>query len=435
MVSLRAERMVRRALVVFVVVLVAGMAAAQPWTPLGPDGGDVRALAYDPQDPQRIFLGTSAGQLFLSSDAGASWARVAHLGEGDDYVLDHILINPQDGTLYVSAWSVEQPTGDIFRSRDGGRTWQALAAMHGRSVRSLAMAQSDPRVLVAGALDGVFRSNDAGNTWQRISPEGHAEIKNIESLALDPRSPDIVYAGTWHLPWKTSDGGLTWRSIKQGVIDDSDVFSIIVDHSRPSVVYVSACSGIYKSESAGELFRKVQGIPYSARRTRVLHQDPRNPNIVYAGTTEGLWKTADAGQTWRRVSSANLIVNDVLVDPRSPSRLLVATEPRLCAPAGSVAGGGPRGQQRALRRPDQRQGIWRRLRLARRRALVAAAHQRPGPARCLRAAPVADRRAAGGDQCRRLHERARERGVAAAQHRADAGDQDAAGGIAPWGVA
>jgi photosystem II stability/assembly factor-like uncharacterized protein len=91
-------------------------------------------------------------------------------------------------------------------------------------------------------------------------------------------------------------------------------------------VYASACSGIYKSESAGDLFHKLQGIPFSARRTRVLKQDPSNPNTVYAGTTEGLWKTLDGGKTWKRVSNPEVVVNDVLIDPRNSKRVLLATD-------------------------------------------------------------------------------------------------------------
>ena len=113
----------------------------------------------------------------------------------------------------------------------------------------------------------------------------------MESLAVDPANPDIIYAGTWHLPWKTTDGGKAWHNIKKGVIDDSDVFSIIVDPAHSHIVYASACSGIYKSENAGELFHKIQGIPATARRTRVLKQDSLHPEVVYAGTTEGLYKT------------------------------------------------------------------------------------------------------------------------------------------------
>jgi photosystem II stability/assembly factor-like uncharacterized protein len=316
-------------LVAFIFFCLVSITASAQWVPLGPDGGDVRSLAYDPQNPDRLFLGTSAGQLYVSNDHGRSWSRYARLGSGQDLVLDNIEIDPADTrTMYVAAWSVETQTsgGDLFRTSDGGRTWQSLSAMHGKSIRALAVAQSDHRVVVAGALDGVFRSKDGGETWERISPPNHAEIKNIESIAIDPRDPNVVYAGTWHLAWKTNDGGANWHPIKNGVVDDSDVFSIIVDHTNPSVVYLSACSGIYRSENGAELFRKVQGIPFSARRTRVLQQDPKEANVVYAGTTEGLWRTTDSGKNWKRISAANIIVNDVLVDPRDSAKVFVATD-------------------------------------------------------------------------------------------------------------
>ena len=171
-----------------------------------------------------------------------------------------------------------------------------------------------------------IRSKDGGDTWERLSPAHSADIKNIESIAVDPKDPNTVYAGTWHLAWKTSDAGANWQHINKGMIDDSDVFSVIVDHDNPSVVFASACSGIYKSETAGNLFTKIQGIPFSARRTRVLKQDPTNENIVYAGTTEGLWKSTDLGKVWKRVSNPEVVVNDVMIDPRDSKRVLLATD-------------------------------------------------------------------------------------------------------------
>jgi photosystem II stability/assembly factor-like uncharacterized protein len=301
---------------------------AGQWTVLGPDGGDVRSLAYNPHNPDQIFLGTNTGVIFVSNDGGHDWSRFAHLGSGDDYVLDHIAIDPKNPkTMYVSAWSLEnQQGGDMFRTHNGGKSWDMLPDMHNKSVRALALALSDSKILVAGALDGVYRSNDGGNNWQRISSPSYTEIKNIESVAIDPKNPDVVYAGTWHLAWKTTDGGQTWHPIHKGMIDDSDVFSIVVDSTDPSIVFASACSGIYKSATAGELFQKIQGIPFSARRTRVLKQDPINSEIVYAGTTEGLWKTMDQGKTWKRVSNPEVVVNDVLVDPRNSQHVLLATD-------------------------------------------------------------------------------------------------------------
>ena len=68
----------------------AAVVAEQPWQPVGPDGGNVRSLAIDPKNPDRIFLGTSAGNLYLSTDRGTNWSRLARPGNSAEMVLDHI---------------------------------------------------------------------------------------------------------------------------------------------------------------------------------------------------------------------------------------------------------------------------------------------------------------------------------------------------------
>ncbi len=303
------------------------LVAQTGWTPVGPAGGDARALVAVPGDPGHLYLGTTTGWLYESHDGGGHWRRQSHLDVSNRLILDSILIDPTDvKTMYVGAWRAERVDGGLWVSHDAGQSWAEVAALHGQSVRSVAMAPSNAKILFAGTLEGVFRSMDGGARWQQISPKGSTEIHEIESLAVDPRNPEIVYAGTWHLPWKTVDGGRHWTNIKQGIIDDSDVFSIIIDPERPQVVYLSACSGIYKSETAGKLFRKIQGIPADARRTRVLRQDPLHREVVYAGTTQGLYKSADAGRSFRPMTGDNVIVNDIFIDPRDTRRVLIATD-------------------------------------------------------------------------------------------------------------
>ncbi len=145
-------------------------------------------------------------------------------------------------------------------------------------------------------------------------------------MAVDPEDPRVIYAGTSHLPWKTTDGGATWFSIKEGLIDDSDVFAVIVDVTDRDILYLGACSGIYRSDTGGRLWRKIQGIPLTARRTRALRQDPLAPPTVYAGTTEGLWMTRNGGASWRLLTSPKLIVNEILIDPINPNHLMLATD-------------------------------------------------------------------------------------------------------------
>jgi photosystem II stability/assembly factor-like uncharacterized protein len=301
--------------------------ATVPWNTVGPDGGDARSIAASPDNPSHLYLGTTDSWIYESTDGAATWHRLAQLATDENLVIDHIVIDRVDPSiLYAAAWTPGHVGGGLWRSRDGGRNWSELPGLKGQSIRAFVQSASAPSMLFAGTLEGIFRSADSGATWIEISPKDSKEIHEVESLAVDPTDPAVVYAGTWHLPWKTSDGGQTWHAIKKGVIDDSDVFSIIIDPEKPHIIYASACSGIYKSESGGELFRKIQGIPATARRTRVLRQDPANRNVVYAGTTEGLYKTTDGGKTFKRMSGAELIVNDVFIDPANPQRVLLATD-------------------------------------------------------------------------------------------------------------
>ncbi len=303
-----------------------GWSVAPAWTVAGPAGGDARAFAADPGDPNHLYLGTTNSWLYESKNGGASWSRLAKIDPADGFVLDSVVVDESNpATLFVGAWK-DSADGGLWVSHDSGHAWTEMDGLKGQSIHALAQAHSDPHILFAGTLKGVYRSTDSGAAWEQISPEGDREIHEVESLAVDPGNPDIVYAGTWHLPWKTTDGGKTWKSIKQGLIVDSDIFSIIIDPEHARTVYLSACSGIYKSENGGLLFRKIQGIPSEARRTRALMQDPEDREVVYAGTTEGLYKTENGGRTFQRMTDSDVIVNAVYVDPRNQKHVLLATD-------------------------------------------------------------------------------------------------------------
>jgi photosystem II stability/assembly factor-like uncharacterized protein len=313
--------------------LVGLQARAVSWFPLGPYGGDARSFAVDPHDSKHLYLGTETGWIYQSHDGGTSWTRVAQVDGRNDLVIDHISIDPAaPEQMILAAFTVNHPEGGLYLSDDGGKHWAKQTEMGNQSVRSLTRAPSDPNILVAGTLQGIYRSKDNGKHWDLISPAGSTEIHEVGSIAIDPKDPNIIYAGTWHLPWKTVDGGAHWQSIKQGIIDDSDVFSIIIDPTSPNIVFASACSGIYKSVNAGLQFKggvtinKGQGIPATARRTRKLKLDPAKPTTVYAGTTQGLYKSTDGGSTWVRQTGADVIVNDVYVDPNQPTHVLLATD-------------------------------------------------------------------------------------------------------------
>jgi photosystem II stability/assembly factor-like uncharacterized protein len=303
-----------RSITLLLALATPAVARAQSWVPVGPHGGDVRSLAADPTNHRRLYLGTADGVFYRSDDAGGRWQRMSPGFPQRGRSLDEIAVDPR-GVVFVAYWEVAGKGGGVARSADGGRTFKVLPGVLGESVRALAIAPSNPDVVVVGTLTGVFRSKDGGANWQRISPAGHEEIRNVESLAIDPRNADVIYVGTWHLPWKTLDGGATWFSVKTGIISDSDIFTMTLDRRDPQTVYATACSGMYRSFDGGARFTKFRGIPSSSRRTRSFAQDPERPDTLYAGTTEGLWATEDGGAAWRLVTQKTLVVNEVLVLP------------------------------------------------------------------------------------------------------------------------
>ena len=312
------------ALVVAVLGLSApGDVAAESWSPAGPTGGDVRSLAADPRDPRVVYLGTAHGLLYRSEDEGRTWRRPAPGFPTRAMSLDDLVVDPA-GTLYAGFWEVRGSGGGVARSTDGGATFEMLEGMSGQAVKALSLAPGDPRVLVAGTLSGVFRSRDGGGSWERVSPPGDPELRNVNSIAIDPADPGTIYAGTWHLPWKTTDGGRTWQAIHAGMIDDSDVMTLTLDRRSSRTVFATACSGIYRSVDAAGRWTKVRGIPGTSRRTRAFAQSLDRPDTFHAGTTEGLWTTEDGGASWRLVTPRHLVVNAVL--PLPGGGLLVGSD-------------------------------------------------------------------------------------------------------------
>ncbi|OYT70995.1 MAG: hypothetical protein CFK52_09280 [Chloracidobacterium sp. CP2_5A] len=300
------------------------------WKVAGPFGGTVRALAQDSTNPKRMFIGTADGQIYVTTDGAQTWRWLPTFNR-PQYIVESIVIDPTaTDTLYVAVWALENDRdGGVYKSTDGGETWRVL--LKDESVRAFALAPGNASVLVAGTLAGAFRSSDGGETWERLSPAGHAGIRNIESVAIDPRDADTVYVGTWYLPWKTSDGGKSWTFIHgetSKLIEDSDIFSIAIDAFDPDRVYCSACSGIYRSLDGGRNWTKFKGIPFSARRTHVIFPHPTREKEIFAGTTEGLWRTADGGETWRQILPSTTTINEIRVHPSAPDRIIVGTENR-----------------------------------------------------------------------------------------------------------
>jgi photosystem II stability/assembly factor-like uncharacterized protein len=298
--------------------------AKDKWDAIGPFGGSAAIIQVDRLHQDTLLAATSNAQLFRSEDGGASWKALAFPAELRATLHAFVVNRQVPGTFLAGLSSDLAEFSGVFRTTDGGRTWKRLESPGLKEVWSIAIWPRDSRVIAAGTLDGVFLSRDGGETWKHVADPGEDEPKPVVSLQFDLLDSNTLYAGTPHLPWKTTDGGATWHSVHEGMLDDSDVFSIIGDNLHHEWMFAGSCSGIYRSTDGGETWTKLTTAKAASSRTFQIVQHPLRSNILLAATALGLVKSVDGGASWRALSSQ--ATRSIAFDARQPDRIFVATD-------------------------------------------------------------------------------------------------------------
>jgi photosystem II stability/assembly factor-like uncharacterized protein len=299
-------------------------AAGAGWQPLGPFGGSAAIVLVDRLDRDALLAATSNAQIFRSENAGDLWSPLPFPAEFRA-TLHAFAVDHQNPGVYLVGLSSDVPEySGIMRTSDGGRTWARIPEPELRAVWSIAVWQGDSRVIAAGTEAGLFLTRDGGTIWTRITPRGNPELKPVVSVAFDPADSTILYAGTPHLAWMTVDGGEAWQSIREGMSDDSDVFTILIDERTTNRMFAATCGGIYRSLDSGAQWTKLSEAKGASFRTYHIAQNPLQPSVLLAGTALGLVKSTDSGKTWRRLTAQS--TRWIAFDPVRPNRVFVATD-------------------------------------------------------------------------------------------------------------
>jgi photosystem II stability/assembly factor-like uncharacterized protein len=175
------------------------------WDVVGPSGGDVRVVAIDPRDKNRLYVSTLDGQIHTSTDGGKSWSLLVNLNK-TQLVLDQLLIDSRDSkVIYTSGHRHKEP-GGFFMTKDGGVTWKEVKELRNTSIHAMEQSSKNPNLILAGTTDGIWKSENSGEDWEKIEASTMFQT-TVDSLAIDPRDDNTIYAGTWWRAYKTTDGG------------------------------------------------------------------------------------------------------------------------------------------------------------------------------------------------------------------------------------
>lgn len=308
-------------------VAAIGLVEAGPgrWTRIGPDGGQVTALAADPFDELVAYAGTEDG-LYRTTDGGASWSRRS---PGDVHgFFRWLAVDPLVRNRLFAA--VRWGQGALHRSDDGGRTWVELRLPDGARAGAMAAIAGTPSTLYARSSSAAARSVDGGSTWVSIAWPV-SSTRDVAGAPSDPRTVYLVSSGDL---WRTGDGGDTWSQCRPpGFRGDS--LRVTVDPSDPLTVYTPTYRGLHVSHDGCRSWSMQPNAMMDAY-TRVV-VDFADSERIFAVSLQAATVSTDGGATWtpfgpdgEDVSWGELLAQS----PADPDRLWMPTFVRAGGPTG-----------------------------------------------------------------------------------------------------
>ncbi|MCB0636458.1 MAG: hypothetical protein KDC54_07555, partial [Lewinella sp.] len=283
---------------------------------IGPAGmsGRVTCIDVDLSDPEIIYAGAASGGVWKSTDGGIKWEPIF-----EDQPLQAIGAIAVDQTNPDVIWvgtgegnpRNSHNTGKgLYRSLDGGATWQLMGLENTRNIHRIIVHRDDPNTVYVGAMGsiwgpnperGVYRTRDGGKTWEHILSVGDGV--GIADMVVDPTNPNKLLAAMWEFdrdPWFFNSGG-------------------------PG-------SGLYITYDGGDNWKRItaeEGLPKGNLGRIGMAIAPSNPDRIYAlveAKVNGLYKSDNGGRTWSLVSDENIgnrpfYYSDIFVDPVNENRI------------------------------------------------------------------------------------------------------------------
>lgn len=343
-----------------------------PWQESGPTnvGGRVTAVAVDPANASRIWIGAADGGVLRSTNGGASWTAL--LDDFGGLSIGALATHPTLSGVLLAGTGEANLSGDsydgigLLKTTDGGDTWTPSGLLSSQRIGRIAWDVLNPSVIhvaVAGGQyskgpdRGVYRSTDGGGTWAQTLFV--SDSTSAIDVVVDPTDGNRVYAAMWDRLraasyritggptsgiHRSTDGGNTWSEMTTGVPTTSDVarIGLAVAPTSAATVYAvyskfnagsgTFMDGVYRSTNSGTTWAKVSnaslGNPYSSFGWYFgnIRVSPLNANHVFV-TGVPLTRSTNGGVNWSSVTgSQHVDSHDLWVDPANAAHWICGND-------------------------------------------------------------------------------------------------------------
>ena len=328
---------------------------------VGPSrGGRVTTVTGVPSQPRTFYMGVASGGLFRTTDGGVSWVPIAD-GKIPLGSMGAIAVADSDpNVIYVGTGSdglrSNVSTGrGVYRTADGGETWQFAGLYDAGQIGAVRIHPTNPDVVWVAAVGdafkrnsgrGVFKTRDGGKTWRKVLfvNDGVGAM----DVEIQPGNPNVVYAWMSRLerkPWtiisgskdggfyRSTDGGETFAKVTAGLPSELvGKANLAVTNAKPDRIYalIEALpgGGFHRSDDAGRTWTLVNSQPALLQRPfyyTTLGADPTDADVVYAGA-EGFFKSIDAGKTFVSMRTPHGDNHDIWISPKDGNTMIQSND-------------------------------------------------------------------------------------------------------------
>ena len=340
------------------VVLNDSLYSGLRWRSIGPfRGGRSVASTGVVGQPMTYYMGSVGGGIYKTMDDGITWKNVSD-GQLKTGTVGAIAVAESNPNIVVAgmgehaARGVMTSMGDgVYKSTDAGKTWKHMGLDETRHISDVVIHPTNPDIIFVSAQGaqygptqerGIYRSMDGGASWERVLFVD--ENTGASSLSMDMNNPLILYAALWQhrrYPWliesggptsgiyKSTDGGTTWKPLKEGLPKVMGKVGVSVSRANPERVFAvieaeGTKGGVYRSDDAGKKWKQINKDRINITRSwyyMEIFADPQNENVVYV-LNAPVTKSIDGGKTFQPLPTPHGDNHHLWINPHDNTKMI-----------------------------------------------------------------------------------------------------------------